>query len=81
MQAHPPLSLASSNEPASPCIRQCRVVYRRLVQGEPLTSLCASCGRTTDDIADWQRMSAEAKRTCIEAAAARLQSPVLKAGR
>jgi len=76
----PTTPLAPSNEPASPCIRQCRVVHRRLAKGEPFTSLCASCGRTIDDIAGWQRMSAPAKRSCIQAAAARLQLPGLKAG-
>jgi len=56
------------------------VVHRRLAKGEPFTALCASCGRTTDDIAGWQRMSAPAKLACIQAAAARLQLPMLKAG-
>lgn len=42
----------------TPCIRVCSL--------DPLTRLCAGCGRTTDEIAGWMRFSDEERETIME---------------
>jgi len=48
----------------TPCIRICSL--------DPLTGLCAGCGRTTDEIAGWMRFSDEERETIMENLPARL---------
>lgn len=48
----------------TPCIRVCSL--------DPLTGLCAGCGRTTDEIAGWMRYSDEERETIMEDLPARL---------
>ena len=48
----------------TPCIRVCSL--------DPLTGLCAGCGRTTDEIAGWMRFSDEERETIMENLPARL---------
>ena len=55
----------------SPCMKQCQVIHRRLVMGQPMPPLCASCGRTVDEITAWRDMTPERKRTCVQAAQTR----------
>ena len=52
----------------TPCIRVCSL--------DPLTGLCAGCGRTTDEIAGWMRFSDEERETIMENLPARLAAPV-----
>lgn len=75
----PLVPVATVHEPASPCLRQCQVVSVALAPAEAPTSLCASCGRTLDEIAQWQHMDSEAKHMCIQAAATRRQQHPLQA--
>ena len=75
----PSVPVATAHEPASPCLRQCQVVSLALAPTEAPTSLCASCGRTLDEIAQWQHMDSEAKQACIQAAATRRQQHPLQA--
>lgn len=75
----PSVPVAAVHEPASPCLRQCKVVSLALAPTEAPTSLCASCGRTLDEIAQWQHMDSEAKQACIQAAATRRQQHPLQA--
>lgn len=75
----PLVPVATAHEPASPCLRQCQVVSLALAPTEAPTSLCASCGRTLDEIAQWQHMDSEAKQACIQAAATRRQQHPLQA--
>lgn len=75
----PSVPVAAVHEPASPCLRQCQVVSLALAPTEAPTSLCASCGRTLDEIAQWQHMDSEAKQACIQAAATRRQQHPLQA--
>ncbi|WP_183738791.1 DUF1289 domain-containing protein [Rhizobium sp. BK196] len=42
----------------TPCIRVCSL--------DPLTGLCAGCGRTTDEIAGWMRFSDKERETIME---------------
>ncbi|GAA3109046.1 DUF1289 domain-containing protein [Rhizobium viscosum] len=42
----------------TPCIRVCSL--------DPLTGLCAGCGRTADEIAGWMRFSDEEREAIME---------------
>ena len=53
----------------SPCIGICRTNNNH----------CTGCGRTVEDIADWQLMSDEQKREAICAAEQRLESAAREA--
>ena len=79
MPSLPSAGVDPAHEPASPCLRQCQVVSLALAPSEAPTSLCASCGRTLDEIAQWQHMDSEAKHACIQAAATRRQQHPLQA--
>ncbi|MBB3560262.1 hypothetical protein FHX06_001573 [Rhizobium sp. BK512] len=52
----------------TPCIRICSL--------DPLTGLCAGCGRTTDEIAGWMRFSDEERETIMNSLPARLAAHV-----
>jgi predicted Fe-S protein YdhL (DUF1289 family) len=49
---------------ASPCIRLCSI--------DPLSELCAGCGRTLAEIGAWMRLSGEERRAIMEALPSRM---------
>ena len=50
---------------SSPCVRLCTLNE---------ADVCVGCGRTLDDIRDWQAMPDDAKRACVDRAHARLKA-------
>jgi hypothetical protein len=59
-----PLNFSSPIE--SPCIKVCAI--------DPVTRLCAGCGRTLDEIARWSSMSNAERAAIMRALPARRQS-------
>ncbi|MEM7488493.1 MAG: DUF1289 domain-containing protein [Pseudomonadota bacterium] len=51
----------------SPCVRVCVV--------HPETRLCTGCARTMDEIADWSRMTPEARRAVMADLPGRAAAP------
>jgi predicted Fe-S protein YdhL (DUF1289 family) len=51
---------------ASPCVRLCAI--------DPMTRLCAGCGRTLDEIANWLRYDDAERRRIIAALPERLRA-------
>ena len=49
---------------ASPCIRLCSI--------DPLTELCAGCGRTLAEIGAWMRLSGAERRAIMAALPTRI---------
>jgi predicted Fe-S protein YdhL (DUF1289 family) len=62
---------ALSYDPApilSPCIQVCAI--------DPVTGLCAGCGRTLDEIARWSSMSEQERARVMQQLPARKTEPV-----
>jgi predicted Fe-S protein YdhL (DUF1289 family) len=59
---------AAANPVQSPCIKICKLNERQI---------CIACGRSLDEIANWSRLSDEARRAVCAAALerVRLQTP------
>lgn len=55
-----------SDEPASPCIRVCRL--------DPVERRCLGCGRTIEEIASWPSATAAEKRAILARLAGRRPS-------
>ena len=57
--------MSTSQDPASPCIRICRVE----------AGICQGCGRTLDEITRWPSATPVVKRIILAAAKTRLRPP------
>lgn len=58
------------NEPASPCRNRCQM--------DAASGLCAGCARSLDEIANWSRLDAPAKRAVLAQLPQRQQTPLPK---
>jgi uncharacterized protein len=62
--ARPMLAMPAEQRVASPCIQVCRL---------DADQVCAGCGRTLDEIAEWSQAGAQRQREIVAACARRLR--------